>query len=66
MIRPTADEANLFQTLARQYPQFVEYLNRARQDELETLALTPATLSDFQRGRVHALSEMQGLFKVRG
>lgn len=63
-MRLSADELKVCQTIARQYPEFVELLNRLRTDELEVLPFATNNL-DVMRGRVQALTEMQGHFKLR-
>lgn len=66
MNRPTAQEQQVFQAITRQFPQFCEFLNQWRQDQLELLASTTPDKSDLIRGRVHVLSDLQELLKVRG
>ena len=61
MLKPTVNEAQIFKTLAYQYPQFVEYLSRCRQHELDQIPYAKDNTCVMQ-GRAQALTEMQKLF----
>ena len=63
-MRLSAEELKIFQSVARQYPEFVEVLNRWREEELEVLPFATTQL-DVLRGRVQALTELQGHFRLR-
>lgn len=63
-MRISADEAKIFQNVARQYPDFVAVLSRLRQEELESIPFAVNQL-DVMRGRVQSLTELQALLSPR-
>jgi hypothetical protein len=63
-MRLSAEEAKICQNVARQFPEFVEILNRWRSSELDTLPYAANNL-DVMRGRVQTLTEMQGFLQPR-
>jgi hypothetical protein len=63
-MRLSAEEDKIVQNITRQFPAFVEILNRWRSDELENLPFAVNNL-DVMRGRVQALTEMKRLFEPR-
>lgn len=58
MIQVTPDEKKLMQDVGRQYPRFLDLLNRWREHELESLVFAPKDISDVVRGRVQSLTEL--------
>lgn len=63
-MRLTADEQQVFHNVARQFPRFVEAIERLRLEELEKLPYATNSL-DVQRGRVQSLTEMQKALEIR-
>lgn len=59
MLKPTPQQKQAFENLARQYPELGEYLSAWRQDELEKLPFGVAANLDVMRGRVQSLTEVQ-------
>lgn len=59
-MKVAAEQLQDFRMMARQYPQFVEFLSTWRQKELESMPYATNNL-DVIRGRVQTLTEMQGV-----
>jgi hypothetical protein len=53
------EQQNTFGNLARQFPEFGEFLSAWRQKELEQLPYAAAANLDVTRGRVQSLTELQ-------
>jgi len=58
MKRPDEKLLHSFRTIARQYPEFVEYLSEWRLEELEQLPYAKDNLGVLQ-GRAQTLKELQ-------
>lgn len=65
MIRLSPDELKLVKDVGRQFPRFVEILDRWKAQELEALIFATSTVSDTMRGRVQSLAELQKAIKDR-
>lgn len=55
----SSEQKQSFENLARQYPEFGEYLAAWRQQELESLPYGVGNNLDVLRGRVQTLTELQ-------
>lgn len=64
-MRLTADEQQLFSTMSRQFPRFVEVIERVRVEELELLPVASKDSLDVLRGRVQALTDIRKLLAIR-
>lgn len=63
MMKFSPQQKQSFDNLARQFPEFGEYLAAWRQKELEALPYGIGNNLDVLRGRVQSLTELQqGLF----
>lgn len=63
-MRLNAEEAKVCENVARQFPAFVEILNRWRSEELERLPYATNQM-DVMRGRVQSLTELQAFLLPR-
>lgn len=63
MIKLDADEVRVMHDVGRQFPKFVEILNRWRTTELETLPFAKNENLDVMRGRIQSLAELQKAIK---
>jgi len=62
VLRPNPEQLKQIQMLARQFPNFVEFLSAWRMEELESLAGTSGTNVDVMRGRIQTLTELRQVF----
>lgn len=65
MLKPTDEQLKNFSILARQYPEFVEFLTDWRDKELNALPYSKNENLDVLRGRIQALTELQRFLESR-
>ena len=63
-MKPTEHQVKAFTTMARQFPEFAEFLDAWRQEELEAIPYGKDSL-DVKRGRVQTLTELQRHLSLR-
>lgn len=62
-MKPSADQLGFLRKMARQFPEFTEYVAQWRMKELEALPYAKDNLN-MQQGRVQTLTELQRILSL--
>lgn len=58
-MKPTHDQSSSFSSMVRHHPEFAEFIESWRREELEAIPFAVGVSLDVLRGRVQALNELQ-------